>query len=146
MICWQSEGISITPNSLSWHSISLILMPTVCLFAPLCASPLLGAFLRQPFIGNAQAANQTIQHLSIQYLALSKDWINKNVASSEYNISSLIFGLEKFQIQFWKSRFKRSRSGRVSLTVLPFLAVQRRFRPIDIEKFISSLIFGLEKF
>ena len=60
-------------------------------------------------------------------------------------ISSLIFGLEKIQRQFWKSRFKRSRSGRVSLTGLPFLAVPRRFRPIDIEKFISSLIFGLEK-
>ena len=29
-----------------------------------------------------------IQHLSIQYLALSKDWINKNVASSEYNSKS----------------------------------------------------------
>ena len=87
MICWQSEGISITPNSLSWHSIFWYsCLRFVCLH-PFSASPLLGAFWRQPFIGNAQAANQTIQQLSIQYLALDKDWINKNVVSSEYNIT-----------------------------------------------------------
>ena len=40
---------------------------------------------------------------------------------------------------------KRSQSGCVSFAVLPFLAVPRRFRPLDIEKFVSSLIFGLEK-
>ena len=68
MICWQSEGISMTPNSLSWHSIFLIPMPTNCLLHPfaldlywaqVCDNRSLAVHKRQ--------TKHAIQHLSIQY-------------------------------------------------------------------------------
>ena len=67
-------------------------------------------------------------------------------AATADNVNSLIFELEKFQKQFYKSHSESSQSGRVFCHFWAYSAAPAVIITAAAADYVTSLIFELEKF